>query len=295
MRTTTKSIRAAAWPFLFVSSSAILILGFKIGKEALYFNLSYAWIVAWLFLLEKKIPYKQDWLRYDGQLGPDLGHTIINKGLVQLIIIQLLSLGVLSREPNTVLGGLPLPYQVVIGLITSEIGLYWAHRIAHEWPLIWRFHAIHHSVKRLWLVNTGRFHFVDSLLSVVASLPFLLLSGISIDAIIWVSAITAYIGILTHCNADMHCGWLNYVFNTPNLHRWHHSTDRIEGNHNYGENLMIWDMVFDTYLYKKGCDIEEIGIAERMPRNLAGQLYVPFVWDKYQSAFDPATGGVSGT
>ena len=41
----------------------------------------------------------------------------------------------------------------------------------------------------------------------------------------WVSAITAYIGILTHCNVAMDCGLLSQVFNTPTLHRWHHARD----------------------------------------------------------------------
>ncbi|HCX67158.1 MAG TPA: sterol desaturase, partial [Rhodobiaceae bacterium] len=36
-----------------------------------------------------------------------------------------------------------------------------------------------------------------------------------------VSAVTAVLGILTHCNIEMRCGPLNYVFNTPELHRWH--------------------------------------------------------------------------
>jgi len=40
----------------------------------------------------------------------------------------------------------------------AEFGFFWAHRLADEWPLLWRFHAIHHSVTRLWFVNTGRFH-----------------------------------------------------------------------------------------------------------------------------------------
>ncbi len=177
-----------------------------------------------------------------------------------------------------------MPVQVICGLVGSEFGLYWAHRLKHEWPSLWRFHAIHHSVRKLWLVNTGRFHFVDSLLAVAASLPFFLLSGISMDAIIWVSAITAYIGILTHCNVDMRCGRLSLVFNTPNLHRWHHSTSLVEGNTNYGQNLLLWDQLFGTWLYKRESGPGFIGIRERMPRQLLAQLLMPFKWKKYQAA-----------
>ena len=267
----------------------ILLHGFAAERPAFYFNVSYAWIVAWLFLLEAHMPYRAEWRHADGQLRPDLSHTILTKGLVQLLIVSILSFGVLSARSDTLLGATPLPLQVAIGLIVSELGLYWAHRLAHDLPLIWRFHAIHHSVRKLWLVNTGRFHFVDSFLSVFASFPLLLLAGVSMDAIIWVSAITAYIGILTHCNVDMCCGSINYVFNTPNLHRWHHSTCSEEGNNNYGENLMLWDMVFGTFFYRPRADVGVIGIKEYMPADFTGQLYAPFVWRRYQASQPAAT------
>ncbi|MEQ8493188.1 MAG: sterol desaturase family protein, partial [Gammaproteobacteria bacterium] len=216
------------------------------------------------------------WRESDGQLRADLGHTVLNKGLVQLFIVSLLAAGVIDRSPAGALAAWPLWAQVVFGLIASEFGLYWAHRLAHEWPWLWRFHAVHHSVERLWLVNTGRFHFVDSFASVFASLPFLFLSGIGMDAIVWVSAITAYIGILTHCNVDMHCGPLSRVFNTPELHRWHHSIDAAIGNSNYGENLMLWDQLFGTYYRRAGAHVGPIGIAESMPVGFLAQIVQPF-------------------
>lgn len=277
-------VAAVAWPGLLVTSATILAAGFARGQETLYFNLSYAWIVCWLWLLERHLPYRADWARTDGQLGPDLGHTFLNKGLVQVLIVTLLTLGLLEgREPGA-LARWPLPAQVLFGLVASEFGLYWAHRIAHEWPWLWRFHAVHHSVKRLWIINTGRFHFVDSFASVFASMPFLLLSGISMDAIVWVSAITAYIGILTHCNVAMRCGPLSYLFNTPVLHRWHHAIDSNIGNHNYGENLMLWDQLFGTFLHRPAAAVGTIGIRERMPGKFLQQLVMPFRWQRYQAA-----------
>lgn len=264
------------WPGLLVSSSLILAAGFARGQETLFFNLSYAWIICWLLLAERSLTYRASWRDNDGQLGPDISHTLLNKGIVQLMVVTLLTLGVLdAREPGPA-AAMPLAAQVALGLVASEFGLYWAHRIAHEWPWLWRFHAVHHSVRRLWLVNTGRFHFVDSLASVAASLPFLLLSGISMDAIVWVSAITAYIGILTHCNVATRCGWLNRVFNTPELHRWHHDINAETGNHNYGENLMLWDQLFGTWYHRPDENVGEIGIREAMPATFVGQLRAPF-------------------
>ena len=286
-------VRALAWPGLLLSSSAILAIGFALGHATLFFNISYAWIIVWLVLLERRMPYRDDWRRPDGQILQDLGHTVLNKGLVQLLIVTFAGRGLLDHRSAGPLSPWPLAAQVAGGLIGSEFALYWAHRLKHEWPSLWRFHAVHHSVRKLWLVNTGRFHFVDSLLAVGASLPFLLLSGMSMDAIIWVSAVTAYIGILTHCNVDMHCGYLSRVFNTPILHRWHHARDSAIGNSNYGENLVLWDMLLGTYWNRPGEQVGTIGITERMPSGFFAQLAVPFMWRRYQSAL-PSTSSEPG-
>jgi ornithine lipid hydroxylase len=270
------------WPLLLVSSITILAVGFSKGAETLYFNFSYLWIIACLLVAEKAYCYRDDWRVPDGQTKANLAHTFLNKGMVQFFIVIFLALGWIAPRESTLLSSWPMVFQVLIGLIASELGLYFAHRLSHEWPYLWRFHSVHHSVKRLWIVNTGRFHFIDSIVSIVASLPFLLLSGISTDAIIWVSAITAYIGILTHCNVDLRFGKISYIFNTPELHRWHHSTDPSIGNSNYGENLMIWDHLFKTFYLKKGKHVQTIGISEYMPEKFAKQLEMPFRWDHYQ-------------
>jgi ornithine lipid hydroxylase len=148
---------------------------------------------------------------------------------------------------------------------------------------LWRFHAVHHSVKRLWFFNTGRFHFVDTLKSIVFAAPILALSGAPEDVMQWFGAVTAFIGILTHSNIEMRFGWLNYIFNTSALHRWHHSMDLREGNKNYGENLVLWDLVFGTYFDdSRRRPPVEIGIKEHMPRTYVAQLVAPFRWGKFQ-------------
>src|SRR5258706_15974290 len=95
----------------------------------------------------------------------------------------------------------------------------------------------------------------------------------------WVSAVTAFIGILTHCNVRMRFGWLNYVFNTPGLHRWHHSMELREGNKNYGENLVLWDLFFGTFFDEAGRrPPADIGIRRAMPKTFFGQIPVPLDW-----------------
>ncbi len=55
-----------------------------------------------------------------------------------------------------------------------------------------------------------------------------------------------------HANLDARHGPLNYLLSTNELHRWHHSTVSHEANRNYGNALILWDLVFGTFKYHKG-------------------------------------------
>ena len=283
-----------AWPVLLISCLAATAYGFSIGNPIIAFNITYFSLAAVLLLLERLMPHERAWLAADGQVFADLAHTVVSKGTVQTLIIFSSVIGLATYVTGVDQPGFgpwsrgwPLWLQVVLGVVISEFGLYWAHRIAHEWPLLWRFHAIHHSVVKLWVVNTGRFHFVDSLKSILPGMAILVPLGAPMEVLTWLSAITAYIGILTHCNVEMRFGPLSAIFNTPGLHRWHHSRDIREGNRNYGENIVLWDIVFGTWFNPANRrPPTDIGIAEFMPPRFTDQLVWPFKRPK--SALDSA-------
>lgn len=279
------------WPSLLSAAIAATAWGFSLGHEQLTFNAVYLSLAATLFMLERMRPYEPRWLISDGQEIPDLAHTALTKLTAQTAVVSLGFAGVdqLATGSGAHTGAWPHTWplfaQVALGLVVAEFGLYWAHRLAHEWPLLWRFHAVHHSVKKLWFFNTGRFHVVDALKSMLFSAALLTLAGAPREVALWVGALTPYIGFLTHCNVRMRFSWLNYVFNTPHLHRWHHSMDLREGNRNYGENLMLWDLVFGTWFDDRTRQPPvEIGIHEAMPDDFIGQLSAPFRWVRYQQA-----------
>jgi len=267
------------WPAVVAGFVVFVQIGFEIGQPVLVFNLAYLGLAALLWHAERALPFEAAWQANDGQIGPDLAHTLLDKGTVQAVVAVDLVVGAAEVLPHGF--GLwphewPFAAQVVLGLVIAEFGLYWRHRLSHEWRPLWRFHAVHHSVTRLWFVNTGRFHVVDSTTSVVIGAALWFIAGAPEAVFLWVSAMTAVIGMLTHCNVDMRCGPLSYVFNTPTLHRWHHSMDPAEGNRNYGENLVLFDLLFGTYLNPARRPPTRIGIAEPMPATFLGQLAEPF-------------------
>lgn len=272
-----------AWPGLLALCTLITAYGFQQGYPVTFFNIAYAFLAITLYALERTMPHEQSWNENDGQTFANIAHTLLNKGFVQLLVVFSAAIGLAhyitpASEPGYGIWPREWPIfaQAVLGIVVAEFGLYWVHRVNHEIPLLWRFHAVHHSVTRLWIINTGRFHFVDSLMSILISMAILVALGAPMEVLVWLSAITAFIGMLTHCNVEMRFGWLSYIFNTPGLHRWHHSRDLNEGNKNYGENIMLWDILFGTYYDAKHRPPVDIGISEAMPTGFGGQLAFPF-------------------
>ncbi|MEZ5814202.1 MAG: sterol desaturase family protein [Alphaproteobacteria bacterium] len=282
------------WPFLLSVCMVIAGYGFASGQDILFFNIAYVFLIVSLVFLERWMPHEREWLKPDGQNIASILHTASSKGSVQLLfifsgVIGLASLITPASEPGYGIWPREWPMwaQVVLGVVAAEFGLYWVHRAGHVTPWMWRFHAVHHSVTKLWFLNTGRFHFVDSLASIVLGLAILLAMGAPMEVVKWLSAITAFIGMLTHCNVEMRFGPLNYIFNTPGLHRWHHSKDLKEGNRNYCENVMIWDHVFGTFYDADYRPPADIGMGDYMPERFTYQILWPFLTNKMKQKLQP--------
>lgn len=268
----------------FANDEAVCVGSVCAPGSIVYFNAAYIFLIIALWRLELWMPHEREWLRPDGQNFASIMHTLSSKGTVQSLFIFSGVLGIAEWiTPMDQVGyGIwprdwPLALQVILGVAAAEFALYWGHRLAHETPILWKFHAVHHSVTKLWFLNTGRFHFIDSLKSIVPGLLILVALGAPMEVVKWLAAITAFIGMLTHCNVEMRFGWLNYIFNTPGLHRFHHSKDLAQGNRNYGENLMIWDILFGTFYNADVRPPADIGMKDFMPDKFWQQLLWPFL------------------
>ncbi len=274
-----------AWPALLSASLFLTWLGFQAGFDPeMVVLVVYLMLALAILGLEWLMPHERSWQTSDGQTGNDLLHTVFGsavpeflaKGLV-ILLFSNLAMHMATGSPGSLW---PrdwfFPVQVALAVFVADFGLYWAHRLGHEWMLFWRFHALHHSPPRLWFINTGRFHFVDSFKSTVFGMPLLILLNPPTEIIFWYVACLNYVGILSHCNIELRPGILNYIFNTPGVHRWHHSRKLAESNHNYGEILMLWDLIFGTHFLPKHRPPADLGIDYVVPSGFLAQLAFPF-------------------
>ncbi len=279
------AVSSLLWPAIFGAGLTGSYFAFQSNMHLLWFNVTYFSIVAIIALFERLMPYEETWLESDGETFNNIAHTLLSKGGVQIaaaigtsfpMAVATVAQPFLSHKANIWPEQWPMVLQVVLGLVIAEFGPYLAHRLAHEYLSLWRFHALHHSVERLWVINTGRFHIIDSLFKIaLGQIPFYLL-GAPLPVFLWIGAVTAFIGLLTHCNIDVHTGPLDWFLSTPRLHRWHHSKLLAEGNTNYGENLVIWDQILGTYYNPPRPSSTDIGITGKVADSFLAQLVQPF-------------------
>lgn len=236
-------------------------------------------------LLEIVTPHKTSWAPDKKDVRNDALFMIV----VQMVVPRLLAfVAVIAlvepvKNAGVSLSGLwphqwSLASQVILMLVVVELFRYWLHRAAHNIPLLWRLHAVHHSPEKLYWLNVGRFHPIEKGLQfMLDALPFLLM-GVSENVIAMYFVLYAINGFFQHSNIKLRFGWLNYLISSAELHRWHHSRTVEESNTNYGNNLIIWDLVFGSWFLPKDRTIDDIGLVNRgYPKSFLAQMGTPFV------------------
>ena len=118
--------------------------------------------------LERVLPYRPDWNHSKGDIATDLAYVptylglnavvepVVRSGavLVGTMLSEALGLGLWPS-------GWPLLAQFALACVVVEAFDYWPHRLLHEIPALWRFHAIHHNPKRVYWLNATRSHPVE--------------------------------------------------------------------------------------------------------------------------------------
>lgn len=236
-------------------------------------------------LFEVILPYRREWLPNTKEIKTDvifmlLIQIALPKLLTILTVVTLLSF-VNSHELELTFfwpQHFPVWIQMLLMMFLADFLRYWLHRASHEWIPLWRVHAVHHSVQKLYWLNVGRFHPIDKSLQFLCEvLPFIML-GVSAEVMTLYFVVYSIKGFFQHSNVDTKLGWLNYIISGPELHRWHHSKTIKESNNNYGNNIIVWDILFGTFFLPKDRAVKELGLLNRnYPSGFISQMKTPFI------------------
>jgi sterol desaturase/sphingolipid hydroxylase (fatty acid hydroxylase superfamily) len=199
-------------------------------------------------------------------------------------VTAILALAVSLQPPALARGlGWPMLVEIVAGIVILDFSAgYLAHRALHRFPILWRFHRVHHSDDFVDVTTTYRTHPVETVWRFLFVIVPVWVIGIPALAVVIQRLVSATNGILEHGNIRL---WrpldrvLSLVWVTPNVHKIHHSREMAETNSNYGNVLTIYDRILGTFTPSDRAETVVYGLDEVDPARIGsfgGLLSMPF-------------------
>ena len=257
---------------VFLGCATWLLRGTELTKTFPYYH---AFLLAFGLVTLERLYLNKHGVSQRHMIWRDLMSTAV-QAFVAGAVFGLVVAPVLHYFPNTFLGrrflfGLsdqlgPLWFQVVVIFLLHSFANYAIHRYQHYNDFLWKLHSYHHSVTHIQMSNDLVSNPLDWVLR--NTLPGLVLSIIGFNPIATVIVgIFSVYGTFSHCGADVKGGFLNYIFNTPEVHRWHHAAEfpdpeKFRYGCNFGVSVSFWDVLFGTFCLPK--DAKGAVISPRM-------------------------------
>jgi sterol desaturase/sphingolipid hydroxylase (fatty acid hydroxylase superfamily) len=160
---------------------------------------------------------------------------------------------------------------------------------------LWKFHSIHHGVRRLYGFNGFVRHPLHQALDIALGTLPLALAGLSVP-------VTATLGfaivvqlILQHSNVDFRLGPFQKLLAIGPVHRLHHVNWAGEGDVNFGLFFTLWDRILGTFRLgsERRPGSADIGIqdCQHFPQVYVRQLVLPF--ERESPCMEPLAADVS--
>ena len=212
------------------------------------------------------------------RLGRNLAFWAINAGLSLLFVVPLTGWAAahpLWARPGW-WSGLP---GLALDLVLLDFGIYWWHRVNHEWKLLWRFHAVHHLDRTLDASSALRFHFGEVALSASVRAAAMIALAMPVASVLLFETLLLLATIFHHSNLRLPRRFEQAIARaviTPEIHWVHHHARRRDTDSNYGSFVTLWDILFGTRNRRPRDIGMEIGVEGRDEGTLAALLVRPF-------------------
>ena len=232
-----------------------------------------------LFALRKEQPvFRAEW-------QVDMQHFIVNHMIVGFVLLATNLLvhklfGWAAKDGiQAWVRDLPYPVALFLIILVADLVQYATHRAYHEVPVLWRLHAVHHSVKSMdWLAGS-RQHVVELLITRTLVLAPIFVLGFDKGVIDTYIVIVGFQAVFNHANVSVRLGPLRYLIVTPNFHHWHHSQDDEAIDRNYAAHFAFIDYLFGTAVKSDRKWPDQYGVVgDYVPDGFWKQVKFPFTW-----------------
>jgi sterol desaturase/sphingolipid hydroxylase (fatty acid hydroxylase superfamily) len=227
-----------------------------------------------LFALHPRRVLRQGW-------RTDLVHYLVNGAALKVgLVVSVVVVGSVLRAfvPAPLRLGIaasPSWVQIVAAFAITTVGGYAGHRAAHEVPLLWRFHRVHHSIRDMDWLAANHLHPLDETFGRSAAVLPLYALGfgrVSLGAFVILITVQA---IFIHANVRIGLGPLRWVIATPHFHHWHHAREPQAYNTNFAGEFPVLDALFGTLYLPADRWPAQYGIDDTEPNGYLRQLAWP--------------------
>ena len=231
------------------------------------------------FAAECVLPYERDWNVGHGDVRRDVAHFVVNESmsLGPLLLVPLVARVAPAPATSPWPGTWPDVVQLLLVIVVFDLGQYVFHWVSHVWRPLWRLHAVHHSVERMYGLNGIMKHPLYQLAASVTSMAPLVALGMPDRLALPLAFCTFVQLLLQHSNVDYRTGPIRRLCATAEVHRFHHLRGRA-GHVNFGLFFSGWDHLFgNAFEAPRRLRTSDIGLADPgYPRDYLGQLVAPF-------------------
>ncbi|HYE35073.1 sterol desaturase family protein [Methylocaldum sp.] len=206
------------------------------------------------------------------RLARHLGLMILNSGIARILSgggAYFAAAFAFERHWG-LLNQFALPYGLsfVLALILLDFAIYLQHVAFHRVPLFWRLHKIHHLDLGFDTTTAIRFHPLEIVLSTYYKMALAIGFGLLPQAVLVFEILLNACALFNHGNARLPGSWertIRLFLITPDMHRIHHSSYRLETDSNFGFSVPFWDKLCGTYCKRPhlGHEGMEIGLKEQ--------------------------------
>lgn len=203
--------------------------------------------------------------------------AIVISGFYRILELGFREFGLTAQSLSLVhLRDLPGWLQLLLFFIVLDFVQWFTHVLLHKYPVLWRFHQVHHSVKEMGFAAHLRYHWMENVLyKPLKTFGVMILGGFEPEQAYLVHFAAITIGHLNHANLKLTWGPLKYLLNNPVMHLYHHAYHIPEGSYgiNFGISLSVWDYLFRTNYIPEDSGTIELGFPgdESFPQDFVHQ------------------------
>jgi len=231
-------------------------------RSIAFFGILLIMAIAEIVFPRRKLTQKKT-IRWFNNLTLVVTNTLVLRFLMPVLAVQ--AAGYVAERGWGLLNQVHLPAGVglISALLLLDLAIYLQHVMVHALPLLWRLHRMHHADLDFDVTNGARFHPLEILLSMLIKLMVVVLLGPSPLAVICFEVILNGTAMFNHANLKLPLrldAFLRLWVVTPDMHRVHHSSAKVETNSNYGFSSPWWDYLFGTYRAQPALGHQEMQI-----------------------------------